>query len=76
MQIRRLASAVSVAGALALAVPAMAQESGHDYPPSPCPKGYTPVVDPLNGTGADDNGNGVVCGKATTSGDIFVDDRP
>jgi hypothetical protein len=76
MNIRHLASATAVVGALALAGPALADDDDDSgKPKSPCPNGYTPTLDPLNGSGADNNGNGVVCARTTGSGDIFRDDR-
>jgi hypothetical protein len=74
MKLSHLVAVASITGALALAGPAFA--GGHDDPQSPCPKGYTPVFDVFNVTGADENDNDVVCGKATPTGDVFVDDNP
>jgi hypothetical protein len=79
MNIRRIASAAAaVAAALALAGPAMADDDDDDGGGGggPCPKGYIPVFDVFNITGADANDNDIVCGKTTPTGDIFVDDRP
>ncbi|MGH2744199.1 MAG: hypothetical protein ACRDNL_17755 [Spirillospora sp.] len=75
MKIRQLASAASVAGALALTGPAVAQESDSVTPKSPCPDHFVPAFDPLNVSGADKNDNDVVCVKTTGGGDIFKDDR-
>jgi hypothetical protein len=72
MKIPYLASAAAVAGALVLAGPAAAQQSA---PPSPCPDGFIPALDPFNVSGEDRNDNDVVCVKTTGSGDIFKDDR-
>jgi hypothetical protein len=75
MQIRRVASVASLAGALALSAPAVAQVPGHDDPPSPCPEGYILTFDVFNVSGADANDNDMVCTRTTSSGDVFVDDR-
>jgi hypothetical protein len=76
MKIRYLASAASVAGALMVAAPAVAQDIDPDKPPkSPCPDGFIPTFDPLNVSGADNNDNDIVCVKTTGGGDIFKDDR-
>jgi hypothetical protein len=78
MKIRRIASAASVAAALALAGPAVAHEPCPDDPPpppSPCPEGYNPMFDVFNVSGADANDNDVVCVTTTPTGDIFVDDQ-
>ena len=71
MNIRHLASAAAVSGALLLAAPAVAQ----DNPSSPCPNGFIPALDPFNISGEDRNDNDVVCVKTTGGGDIFKDDR-
>jgi hypothetical protein len=75
MNIRHLASVVSLAGALVLAAPAVAHHGDPDEPEGPCPKGFIPTFDPFNVSGADANDNDVVCVKTTGSGDIFTDDR-
>jgi hypothetical protein len=75
MKIRHVVAAVSVAGALTLPASASAAEPGGYDPPSQCPKGFTPFLDPINGSGADDNGNMIVCVRTTAEGDVFVDDR-
>jgi hypothetical protein len=77
MNIRRIASAASVAAALALAGPAVAGEPcPEEPPPGPCPEGYVPTFDVFNVTGADENDNDIVCAKTTPTGDVFVDDTP
>jgi hypothetical protein len=73
MNIRYLASAAAVAGALVLASPAVAQSI--DNPSSPCPNGFIPALDPFNVSGEDRNDNDIVCVKTTGGGDIFKDDR-
>jgi hypothetical protein len=75
MNIRHVASAASVAAALAVATPAVAQEPSPVAPPSPCPDGFIPALDPFNVSGEDRNDNDVVCVKTTGGGDIFKDDR-
>jgi hypothetical protein len=76
MQIRRIAAAASVAATLALAGPAVAGHHHPDDPPEPCPDGYVLTFDLLNITGADENGNGMVCARTLpTGGDVFTDDR-
>jgi hypothetical protein len=75
MNIRQLAPAAAVAAALAVASPAVAPEAGSAAPPSPCPDGFIPALDPFNVSGEDRNDNDVVCVKTTGGGDIFKDDR-
>jgi hypothetical protein len=75
MKLRHLASVAAVAAALTLTGPAVAQEPDSLAPPSPCPDGFTPALDPFNISGADKNDNDVVCAKTTGGGDIFKDDR-
>jgi hypothetical protein len=74
MNIRHLASAAAVTGALLLAAPAVAHGNA-DTPKSPCPDGFIPALDPFNISGEDRNDNDVVCVKTTGGGDIFKDDR-
>jgi len=76
MNPRAVASAASIAAMLALAAPASAAEPDALAPKQPCPDSFVPFLDPLNISGADQNGNGVVCAKTTGSGqDIFKDDK-
>jgi hypothetical protein len=45
-------------------------------PPEDCPDQFVLTGDPLNNSGADDNGNGFVCVKVRPDGsEIFRDDR-
>jgi hypothetical protein len=76
MNIRRIASAASVAATLALAGPAVAGHHHPDDPPGPCPDGYVLTFDVFNVTGADENDNDMVCARTLPTGeDVFVDDR-
>jgi hypothetical protein len=76
MNIRRTASAASVAATLALAGPALADDHCPDDPPEPCPEGYVLTFDVFNVSGADENDNDMVCARTLpTGGDVFTDDR-
>jgi hypothetical protein len=76
LNIRRIASAASVAATLALAGPALAGDPYPDHPPEPCPEGYVLTFDVFNVTGADENDNDMVCARTLPTGeDVFTDDR-
>jgi hypothetical protein len=63
------------AGTVAAVVAATAAPAAGVGPAEDCPDGFVLTLDPLNGSGADDNGNGAVCVKVVNGRELFRDDR-
>jgi hypothetical protein len=64
------------AGTVAAVVAATAAPAAGVGPTEDCPDDFVLTLDPQNGSGADDNGNGAVCVKVVPGGrELFRDDR-